>query len=67
MFVNIIPPDTVSMLKKLSNDSFLSSFYLSGGTALSLQMGYRESEDLDFFTKQDFNPGKLQIELEKNC
>ena len=29
---------------------FLKNFYLSGGTALSLQLGHRESEDLDFIS-----------------
>ncbi len=44
---------------------FLEQFYLSGGTALSLQLGHRESEDLDFFSETDFKPLSLQIELEK--
>lgn len=42
---------------------FLESFYLSGGTALSLQLGHRESEDLDFFSTVSFDPIKLQSEL----
>jgi predicted nucleotidyltransferase component of viral defense system len=45
--------------------SFLDRFYLSGGTALSLQIGHRESEDLDFFIEQSFDPGKLQTKLER--
>lgn len=30
-----------------------SSWYLAGGTALALQVGHRESADLDFFTPQN--------------
>lgn len=37
----------LSLLRQ-SNPDFMSSFYFSGGTALSLQLGHRESEDLDF-------------------
>ncbi len=44
---------------------FLNDFYLSGGTALALQLGHRESEDLDFFSKDFFNPSRLQLKLEK--
>ena len=65
MFTNALPSNTALMLEKLKNKPFLSNFYLSAGTALALQMGYRESEDLGFFTKNEFDPDKLQIELEK--
>lgn len=41
----------------------MSSFYLSGGTALSLHLGHRESEDLDFFNQASFNPYKLEREI----
>ena len=43
--------------------TFLQSFYLSGGTGLSLQIGHRESEDLDFFCQNPFNPLQLEKEL----
>lgn len=33
--------------------------YLAGGTGLSLQTGWRESFDFDFFTPTDFNPSWL--------
>jgi predicted nucleotidyltransferase component of viral defense system len=36
-----------------------STFYLAGGTALSLQIGHRESVDLDYFTEEDINTEKL--------
>lgn len=37
------------------------NWYLAGGTALALQVGHRESQDLDFFTTQkSFNIGELE-------
>jgi hypothetical protein len=45
--------------------AFLSTFYLSGGTALSLQLGHRISEDLDFFTSGTFKGFEYQHQLEE--
>lgn len=60
-----LPPDTAKLLNLLrqSNPDFLASFYLSGGTALSLQLGHRESEDLDFFTQHPFKPELIEQQL----
>jgi hypothetical protein len=60
-----LPEKTAELLKRLhhKNPSFLSSFYLTGGTALSLQLGHRESEDLDFFSEQPFRPEKIEQQL----
>ena len=44
-----ITPDTLELLKKLSNQPALSQTRLVGGTALALQYGHRQSVDLDFF------------------
>lgn len=53
----------VSLLQE-KKPEFLKNFYLSGGTGLSLQIGHRESEDLDFFSKNDFDPDKIKQDLE---
>ena len=60
-----LPDSTAQLVKLLTthNSSFLADFYLSGGTALSLQLGHRESEDLDFFSQKDFDPRHLQSQL----
>ncbi len=60
-----LPQDTAKLLSMLhqKNPNFLSSFYLSGGTALSLQLGHRESEDLDFFSQQPFKPELIEQQL----
>ena len=58
IFPNTLPSPTAALLTRLKNKqpAFLKTFYLSGGTALSLQVGHRESEDLDFFSADTFNP-----------
>ncbi|MBU1070929.1 nucleotidyl transferase AbiEii/AbiGii toxin family protein [Patescibacteria group bacterium] len=50
-FVETLPKNTAHLITMFQNrkPDFLKYFYLSGGTALSLQIGHRESEDLDFF------------------
>lgn len=61
-----LPAKTASLLKtiQVSGPTFLADFYLSGGTALSLLLGHRESEDLDWFNQKNFDPVKLQSKLE---
>ena len=47
-------PDTRNLLTDLiKNAFFLDKYVLVGGTALSLHLGHRKSEDLDFFTYSD--------------
>ena len=46
-------------LCKLQNNQLLRSYNLAGGTALSLQIGHRISDDIDLF-------GKDEISKEKN-
>jgi hypothetical protein len=43
------------VLKKLMSIEPLFSFRLVGGTALALQMGYRKSIDIDFFSNEKTN------------
>lgn len=57
-----LPKGTNLVLENIKQVPEIQNFYLSGGTALSLQLGHRESEDLDFFIKDSFNP---QILLQK--
>jgi predicted nucleotidyltransferase component of viral defense system len=64
MYTNILPHNAHELLPKLTTVQRISNFYLSGGTALALQLGHRESIDLDFFTQKDFDPQTLQQELE---
>jgi hypothetical protein len=41
----------------------LKGFYLVGGTALALQLGHRNSIDIDLFTTENFEPTDLMNTL----
>jgi hypothetical protein len=64
-FAQTLPANTAKLLQEIAkkHPDFVSSFYLSGGTALSLQLGHRESEDLDFFSEQSFYPERIEQQL----
>ncbi|KKT31180.1 MAG: hypothetical protein UX04_C0006G0069 [Microgenomates group bacterium GW2011_GWF2_45_18] len=61
MHLQTLPQQTANLLNTFDFSVInpIGNFYLSGGTALSLQIGHRESEDLDFFFNEDFDPNKL--------
>ncbi|MCH7951327.1 nucleotidyl transferase AbiEii/AbiGii toxin family protein [Patescibacteria group bacterium] len=64
MYTEVLPQSTANLLNRLSqNPQPAEKFYLTGGTALSLHLGHRESEDLDFFSKESFDPKVLQKKL----
>lgn len=65
MFTNILLTDTKKVLRGLKKTNIAQDFYLSGGTGLALQIGHRESQDLDFFSEKDFEAELLQEELAK--
>ncbi|SEF48255.1 Nucleotidyl transferase AbiEii toxin, Type IV TA system [Halpernia humi] len=50
-----VSPELLELLRKISNSDFFSDFFLVGGTALALQIGHRNSIDLDFFAKKDID------------
>lgn len=56
---------TLELLKELIQDDNLKSFFLVGGTSLSLQIGHRISIDLDLFTLESFHEDELVEYLEK--
>jgi hypothetical protein len=64
-FPSTLPANTAQLVEKINSTQpeFLKSFYLSGGTGLSLQIGHRESEDLDFFCSETFNALHLEKEI----
>jgi predicted nucleotidyltransferase component of viral defense system len=49
----VVSPEMRQLLTALGQQSFLSNFYLAGGTGLSLQIGHRRSVDFDFFSETD--------------
>lgn len=56
---HIVSPDTFSLIQQLQALPELNGFYLVGGTALALQLGYRNSIDIDLFTQSDFDSQQL--------
>lgn len=63
MFWNILDQPRQLLLKKIAGALPLPGSYLAGGTALALLIGHRYSVDLDWFSPQDFDPGKLGSKL----
>jgi|SRR3989344_1214523 len=65
IYSETLPEATARLIEKIKLLPQLQQFYLTGGTTLSLQLGHRESEDLDFFSQTDFKPEILQRSLLK--
>ena len=55
----IISPSTFELIQQLQSLPELSNFFLVGGTSLALQMGHRNSIDIDLFTQHDFSDTDL--------
>jgi hypothetical protein len=62
MFPEAVSPRVLDVADRLGPGPRELGFYLAGGTALALQIGHRESIDLDFFTPNPF-PGQAVTEL----
>lgn len=58
-----VTPGTLDLIQTLMQDHQLNSFYLVGGTALSLRIGHRESIDIDLFSSSDFDGDGLAVHL----
>lgn len=65
MYWNIIDKDRYNLLKNITEIVSIPNYYMIGGTALSLQLGLRESFDFDFCVPEQFNNEVLLKELEK--
>jgi len=59
----IIAPATFKLLQQLQAIPELKEFYLVGGTALALQLGHRNSIDIDLFTRNNFEPDDVENAL----
>ncbi len=55
LYYNTVTPLLHATLKKLMGAKELLPFRLVGGTALSLQLGHRESVDIDLFTDEEYD------------
>jgi len=52
-------------LEKIARSATAKDFYLAGGTALAIQLGHRESIDLDWFSRKNFSNDNLKVGLSK--
>lgn len=57
----VLSKEALNLLEDISVNPEFSNFYLAGGTALSLQLGHRESIDLDFFTHINFKSNLIDF------
>lgn len=55
MYWNIFDEERYRLLKNITETVSLNNYYMIGGTALSLQLGLRESFDFDFCVPEQFN------------
>ena len=68
MVKKILTENQIKILEKISNDKFITdNFYLTGGTALAeFYLKHRFSEDLDFFSEQEFDTETISVFFQKN-
>ena len=64
MHWEIIDKNRLNLLKKITETISLQKYYMIGGTALSIQLGLRESYDFDFCVPVEFNNEMLLKELQ---
>jgi len=63
MHEEILTPDQIAVLARLTSVATVSEFYLAGGTALALRHGHRRSVDFDFFREDPFDARDLSDAL----
>ena len=57
--VELVPPNALDVLDRLTAASVLDEFYLAGGRGLALTLGHRRSRDFDFFSRNLFDENLL--------
>jgi hypothetical protein len=62
----IIAQPTFELIQKLQLLPELQGFYLVGGTSLALQIGHRNSIDIDLFTQNEFSSADLAEKLSES-
>lgn len=67
LYLNAVPATTSRAFLRCTVLPFFAEggWYLAGGTALALQVGHRQSVDLDFFTpERTFDEQKTEVKLQ---
>lgn len=60
-----VVPELMELLKEIMNEELFRDFYLVGGTSLSLQMGHRNSIDIDLFGNCEINQNEFIEKLKE--
>lgn len=58
-----ISQTTLAVWQKIAANPLAENFYLAGGTALAVQLGHRQSIDLDFFSDKDWSGEEVKRQL----
>ena len=66
MFLSVINSETKKTIDILTEQKFIRSFYLAGGTGCAVHIGHRISEDLDFFSQTEFSQFEIQFTLKSH-
>jgi hypothetical protein len=66
MHPSVLNKETAETLETVSAQEFIRSFCLAGGTACAIYIGHRISEDLDFFSQEEFSQFEIQNTL-RSC
>lgn len=63
----VLTETQISLLEEIGKNEFIAqNFYLTGGTALAgFYLNHRYSEDLDFFSENEFDVLQIDIALQK--
>jgi hypothetical protein len=61
----IIAPKTFSLIQELQALTELKDFHLVGGTSLAMQLGHRNSIDIDLFTQKNFDDEEIMALVNK--
>ena len=61
-----LAPHTQQVFEAVSKLECIKPYLLVGGTALSLQIGTRQSEDLDFMKWRNSKDGKMEVMLRRS-
>ena len=66
LHTNTVTGEVLRLIRTIQEKSYLKEFYLVGETGLALQIGHRKSDEMDFFTHNDFDNSRVLEKLEED-
>ena len=55
LYYETVTPGLIELLREIQREEKLGDFLLGGGTGLALQIGHRQSDDIELYTNSGFN------------